>query len=356
MLPFGPPLPGGGIPAVVIPLGGLPVLVPVPPLPPLLPLGGGGGIPEPPLFQAIQANDMERVNQLLDEGANINKIFKNKTPLFHARRNLKMFKLLLDRGANPNHSIVLNGNYVSMVMVALDKPVDASPLLSLLLEHGANPNGNDGDYRTPLAFAAGTNNPDLVLKLLDAGADVDHIDTEGNTVLVYVLNNGDLDMAELLLENGASPFINDTCRTEPCQHLLAKYQWAQIQRNIKSLSRQYSRSGDLQLPREVWSLILLRQRQKLYCQTLSRHEYTHLLQQFASYLDIPVTDLTRKSQLCDLISKQLSYGGGYSENSVRYFKIRENREKVLKVAASFGIDISQTFENVLDDIAEQLRI
>jgi len=58
----------------------------------------------PPFLRAVYVGNIDRVNKLLDEGANINETYDSFTGLILAskRFNYAMIRLLLERGADPN--------------------------------------------------------------------------------------------------------------------------------------------------------------------------------------------------------------------------------------------------------------
>jgi ankyrin repeat protein len=76
----------------------------------------------------------------------------------------------------------------------------------LLLEHGADPNQQDGSGRSPLMAACHWNLPELVDLLLDKGADID-LQTSKEPLLnpLYVcLFKRRLSIAKILVAKGAS--------------------------------------------------------------------------------------------------------------------------------------------------------
>ncbi len=75
---------------------------------------------------------------------------------------------------------------------------------------GADVNYVDNNGDTALIWAALRNHIAIVTVLLDAGAGahVNHIDRIGNTALMYAAQNGNIPMAGLLLEHGADVNVN----------------------------------------------------------------------------------------------------------------------------------------------------
>src|SRR4051794_33621189 len=79
--------------------------------------------------------------------------------------------------------------------------------LVLLLRHGANVEGSEGD--TPLLMALYRTQPEAVHVLLAAGAETNVRGTEGDSPLRVAVERGDLATAAMLLRCGARKTIND---------------------------------------------------------------------------------------------------------------------------------------------------
>uniref|UniRef100_A0A7N4PMF7 Ankyrin repeat domain-containing protein 54 n=1 Tax=Sarcophilus harrisii TaxID=9305 RepID=A0A7N4PMF7_SARHA len=100
------------------------------------------------LREAANANDLETVQQLLEDGAD---------PCTAD-----------DKGRTALHFASCNGN---------------DQIVQLLLDHGADPNQRDGLGNTPLHLAACTNHVPVITTLLRGGARVDALDRAGRTPL-----------------------------------------------------------------------------------------------------------------------------------------------------------------------------
>lgn len=68
---------------------------------------------------------------------------------------------------------------------------------------------------TPLMEAASENDTDAISTLLDEGADVNEVDSEGSSALHWAVYSGQLDAAALLLESGADPNTVDAYGSTP---------------------------------------------------------------------------------------------------------------------------------------------
>uniref|UniRef100_A0AC11EKW4 Ankyrin repeat domain 54 n=1 Tax=Ovis aries TaxID=9940 RepID=A0AC11EKW4_SHEEP len=100
------------------------------------------------LRDSANANDVETVQQLLEDGAD---------PCAAD-----------DKGRTALHFASCNGN---------------DQIVQLLLDHGADPNQRDGLGNTPLHLAACTNHAPVITTLLRGGARVDALDRAGRTPL-----------------------------------------------------------------------------------------------------------------------------------------------------------------------------
>lgn len=108
-------------------------------------------------------------------------------------------RLLLSYGAEKE--IPDNGGAYPLHYAAIAKdPVS----LQILLEHGAETNCRNAHGHTPLQWASQFQNEDnFLLPLLDAGADIDAGDFEGETALMYAARNERVAVAASLLAKGA---------------------------------------------------------------------------------------------------------------------------------------------------------
>ena len=72
-----------------------------------------------------------------------------------------------------------------------------------LLENGANINIRDTIDQTPLIIAAFNGCRDIVKMLLDAGANIEHKNDQGENALISAVQEGHIDTVKLLLDAGA---------------------------------------------------------------------------------------------------------------------------------------------------------
>ncbi len=182
------------------------------------------------LINAVQRGDLPEINKILDEGtSDINVEIMGQTPLLAAIRRGEpdVVKLLLERGANPNHETrqgrtpqgeIIGRIWPTPPMVNIfgiggvcrtarfGKPLTAEPLddrtaaiLKLLLKHGADPNG----CGLTLMPAALHGQIDLLRLLVEKGADVNKKWPDGSTAILWAAVGGRDDVVQLLKDHGA---------------------------------------------------------------------------------------------------------------------------------------------------------
>lgn len=102
----------------------------------------------------------------------------------------------LKRGCDPNASN--NDNETALMRADFTKP----RIVKLLLDAGANLHVVNSNGQSPLHAAVILGNVESVHLLLTAGADVNHEDNEGISVLKYAIVKSNLGIVELLVRNG----------------------------------------------------------------------------------------------------------------------------------------------------------
>jgi ankyrin repeat protein len=156
------------------------------------------------MFAAVLSTT-ECLKVLLDGGADPNARDKRGgTALMRAIPNIEKVRLLLDRGAEVDARSDLG---VSALMVAASSP-GASDIVKLLLTRKADPTtpARAGRFAgvPPLMYAVDFGDLESVKALVAAGADVKTGRSNGATPLFWA-SNGPLDVLVWLLERGADP-------------------------------------------------------------------------------------------------------------------------------------------------------
>jgi len=287
------------------------------------------------LIEASKKGDIVEIKSLLKEGADVNfKDNSGRTSLIYA-------------------SVFSNGT-------------SSLKTVELLISEGADVNAKDNNGQTSLMFSSAHSNSTSSLNtaelLLDNGADVNAKDKMGQSSLFFAINAKDLlDTVRLLLSYGADPFVKtnkgkyplDLCKTNSCKKIISTSMWEIMNNNVKKLSGQYSTKTPIS--KNIWELILLRNKQRQLCKDLKSEKNKYVLQGFAGMLSIPIAENMTKSQLCNLVSKQLSWGGKYSQESVKYLlrkdKLATIGKDIRNLANSLGINTDQPVDNIMNDIS-----
>ncbi|OJJ36228.1 hypothetical protein ASPWEDRAFT_184170 [Aspergillus wentii DTO 134E9] len=156
-----------------------------------------------PLCFATRGRGLSVARLVLQHGANPdNTCCRNDRLLTGAARDgdYYLVGLLLEHGAAPDASIDSERPHGRPLVEAVQK--QHIKMVRLLLDHGANPN-KIGRYGTPLQAAVSGGRIEIVRYLLDAGADINQKRDDGRTALTDALEAGYFDIVQLLLDNGA---------------------------------------------------------------------------------------------------------------------------------------------------------
>jgi ankyrin repeat protein len=130
---------------------------------------------------------------LIDSGVKSGAFDKDgTTPLHGAVRevNVELARILIEQyGADVNAAGVLCGK--TPLHVAADRRKESMvPMLSVLMEHGADINSVDKDGNTPLFVAASHGDLEVVRILAKHGADISAVNKDGNTPLFVAASYG----------------------------------------------------------------------------------------------------------------------------------------------------------------------
>lgn len=139
------------------------------------------------LMKSIIENNLEMFNFLIKNGANIHEVNKfNKTALSYAleKNNVEMIKILLNLNATDNNfedlSSTHNTNNVDTIELNNLSISDSKPEIDIV-------NQKDENGITPLIHAVNSNNLQIILALLENGANVNECDGNGNSPIIHAI-------------------------------------------------------------------------------------------------------------------------------------------------------------------------
>ncbi|NOT68393.1 MAG: hypothetical protein HOP04_08730 [Methylophilaceae bacterium] len=165
-----------------------------------------------PLHYAASLGYRDVAEVLLVKGANIDaKDAQNATPLYFAimADHSDMVSMLLEKEAN-NNAVGIEG--VTLLHLAVASRQDESGKLlgsqkiaKLLISRGANINAKTKSGNSPLHLVARyTGEVEVAKLLIDKGAEVNALDNDSHTPLYYATEQGNTDVAEILIQHGAT--------------------------------------------------------------------------------------------------------------------------------------------------------
>jgi ankyrin repeat protein len=181
--------------------------------------------------EAIAANDLDKINRLLDSGVNVNTPGKDGMTLLlwsmpvPVSDDTECFELLLKRGADPN--VKLTGDLGTKQRL---RPKDSVTTIAaksqlvtfqLVVEHGSDLSQMDswGDTLLHMSVGGGSKKEQIQI-LIDHGVDLDRRNMAGYTPLQEAIARGHYEIAMLLLKKGARYDVYNENKTDRAIHLL----------------------------------------------------------------------------------------------------------------------------------------
>jgi ankyrin repeat protein len=199
------------------------------------------------LAAAVSAGDVDAVRALLKHGADPNSHDGQMTVLMRSistypqDKPIEVMRLLLEHGADPN---LKSEHGLAPIIFTAPLHPDSADWVACLLKYGADINGNYGgttpllsatqigsivgsvdsvkilldlgadvnlapagprnpDRNSALIVAAARGEPSIVQALLDAGAQVDSQNNNGDTAILFAAAEGHTSIVQLLLSSGA---------------------------------------------------------------------------------------------------------------------------------------------------------
>ncbi|QDU42480.1 Ankyrin repeats (3 copies) [Symmachiella dynata] len=210
-------------------------------------IGCGGSAGGVNIWDAVEQNDAAAIKTYSNAGGDLDiRNFGGETPLFLAlsSKHFESYKALLKCGADPN--FIMSKQRVVTHWAAIE---DDPKWLKLALEHEADPNlvniGSGSPFEgTPFHFAITNSHIDNIKLLIQYGADInkpDHLDCP--PVTVATLQN-DYEVVLLLLESGAD-YQNALCGGRPFQEIMDEryliknkyFERPEVQQQLKAIQK-----------------------------------------------------------------------------------------------------------------------
>ncbi len=137
------------------------------------------------VFTAIRENNLKVVKQFLLNGNNINKYYSSKqyTLLHYSIKNDKpeIVRFLLNEGANIEQS------YKGQTPLMFAVKMQHMKIADILIDHGANVNTLNDDQESALIYCARYGNLEILKFLIANGANTNIRDVNGHTAIDYAL-------------------------------------------------------------------------------------------------------------------------------------------------------------------------
>jgi len=170
------------------------------------------------LLKGVEKGDIAQMDAALKLGANVNAVgYQEITPLGWAiaKQNKAGFLWLLQHGANPNFKIQpkFESDQATSTM-ALSALLEDSAYLQMALDHGGDPNATDGypdkfHEKTIIHTAIENHRKENVKLLAKYGADLNRKNGMGFTPIEEAAMDSQFDMVLLLMDLGANPSLKD---------------------------------------------------------------------------------------------------------------------------------------------------
>ena len=159
-----------------------------------------------PLMNAAAAGDLSELHDLVGDGANVNTVTPEGTALSWAigKQQQVSALYLMSVGASPDKGVAAGDT--SLLMKVSDQ--GDKRLVKALLAIGADVNYSDVNGESAISYASYEGHLTIVKALLKAGADV-NVSPKGQSLLMHIVSNNDLLLAEVVIAAGADVNFTD---------------------------------------------------------------------------------------------------------------------------------------------------
>lgn len=146
-------------------------------------------------------DEVKKLIELINEDVNGKDPACGYTPLHVAvlGRHEKIVEFLMKAGAKDD----IVGGFCSDTPLNTAVNMNSIPMISCLLNAGADVNSTSSEGESPLLLAVGKGRIDMILSLLEAGANVNKASLKSNTPLLGAVRINKVDIVQLLLKAGA---------------------------------------------------------------------------------------------------------------------------------------------------------
>jgi ankyrin repeat protein len=166
------------------------------------------GINPKPIHDAIKANDIDKVKEIVEQGGDINITDgRGRTPLYYAAwlGKKEIAEYLISKGADMTKGASWKGYDTPLHEAAKYDHID---IVKLFLDKGVDPNIRNSAGQTPLMHATWECHPEIIGLLVKYGANINLKDKSGQTAFHYwALERRDVALyrktVKTLIENGA---------------------------------------------------------------------------------------------------------------------------------------------------------
>ncbi len=164
--------------------------------------------PDSALHRAAYSGQIQKLQELVDKGADVNKVVDGETPLLRAAQgdNAEALSFLIENGADPGAKDPKGRDAWDLIRPYKDRSLQAreARCLAVLVEHGFQ------DRITLMEAARLADSAVLIKRLTDHGGNVRSVDKYGWTPLHWAAFEGNADSCLGLLDAGAEANVESS--------------------------------------------------------------------------------------------------------------------------------------------------